>query len=135
MRHDIREYIWNCQVYQRAKTSQTRSAGLLSPLPIPNQVWEDIAMDFIIGLLLSKGYSIIFVVIVCLSKFAHFAPLQSNFTTPQVAEVFLDIVVKLHELPTSIVPDHDKVFTSSFWKHMFKLQGTSLKMICVSSPN
>lgn len=72
-------------------------------------------MDFITGLPLSKGYYVILVVIDCLSKFAHFASLRSNFTAQQVAEVFLQNVVKLHGIPTSIVSDRDKTFTSSLW--------------------
>lgn len=77
---DIYEFIKNYQICQRAKTSQTHPAGLLQPLPIPTQVWEDVAMDFITGLPLSKGYSVIMVVIYRLSKFSHFASLRSNFT-------------------------------------------------------
>ncbi|GJW87714.1 ty3-gypsy retrotransposon protein [Tanacetum coccineum] len=50
MRRDIHNYILSCQIFQRAKTSQPYPAGLFSPLHIPNQVWEDVAMDFIIGL-------------------------------------------------------------------------------------
>lgn len=128
MRADIREFVHTCQVCQRAKQVQTSLAGLLSPLPIPTRVWEDIAMDFITGLPSSQGYTVILVVVDRLSKYAHFAPLRSSFTAVQVAEIFLTTVVKLHGVPQSIVTDHDKVFTSAFWQHLFKLQGTSLKM-------
>ncbi|KAJ1377421.1 Ribonuclease H-like superfamily [Sesbania bispinosa] len=134
MRQDIRDFIRHCQICQRAKSCQTNPSGLLTPLSIPHQVWEDVAMDFITGLPLSKGFSVIFVVIDRLSKFAHFAPLRSTFTTPQVAEVFLNTVVKLHGIPSSIVSDRDKTFTSSFWRHLFKLQGTSLRMSSAYHP-
>jgi len=70
----------------------------------------------------------IFVVVDYLSKYAHFAPLQAYFTVIKVVEVFVANVVKLHEFPCSIVSDRDKVFISSFWQHLFKLHGTSLKM-------
>nr|GEW19042.1 ribonuclease H-like domain-containing protein [Tanacetum cinerariifolium] len=122
MRHIIREFVRYCQIYQRAKSSQLHPAGLLSPLPIPNQVWEDVAMDFITGLPTSKGYTVIMVVIDRLSKYAHFAALRANYTAHQVAERFVQTVVKLHGIPRSIVFDRDKVFTSAFWSHLFKLQ-------------
>ena len=115
MRTDIYEFIKTCQICQRAKTYQTHPAGLLQPLLVLTQVWEDVAMDFITGLPLSNGYSVILVVVDRLSKFAHFASLRSYFTTQQVAEVFLQNVVKLHGIPTSIVSDRDKTFTSSLW--------------------
>ncbi|GKD65754.1 ty3-gypsy retrotransposon protein, partial [Tanacetum coccineum] len=123
MRRDIRDYVRSCQICQRAKTSQLHPVGLLYPLPIPNQVWEDVAMDFIIGLPNSRRYTVIMVVIDRLSKYAHFAPLHAQFTAPQVATLFVQTVVKLHGIPRSIVSDRDKIFTSSFWSHIFKLQG------------
>ncbi|GJU55661.1 ty3-gypsy retrotransposon protein [Tanacetum coccineum] len=128
MRRDIRNFIHACQICQLAKTSQLHPAGLLSPLPIPNQMWEDVAMDFITGLPNSRGYTVIMVVIDRLSKYAHFAPLHAKFNAPEVATLFVQTIIKLHGIPRSIVSERDKIFTSSFWSHIFKLQGTSLKM-------
>ena len=69
-------------------------------------------MDFITALPLSYGYSVIMVVVDRLSKYAHFLPLKSDYTTKQVADSFFTGVVKLHRMPKSIVSDRDKVFTS-----------------------
>lgn len=52
----------------------------------------------------------------------------------KVAEAFLHNVVKLHGFPKSIVSDRDKVFTSSFWKQLFKLSGTTLAMSSAYHP-
>jgi len=49
MHYDVRAWVHACQVCQHAKHVQTSPARLLSPLPVPNKVWEDIAMDFITG--------------------------------------------------------------------------------------
>lgn len=81
MRKDVAEYIKKCQVCQRAKSLQTHPNGLLSPLPIPAQVWEDIAMDFITGLPVHKGFSVIMVVVDRLSKYGHFIPLHASYTS------------------------------------------------------
>ncbi|GJY36048.1 ty3-gypsy retrotransposon protein [Tanacetum coccineum] len=97
-------------------------------------LWDDVAMDFITGLPNSRGYTVIMVVIDRLSKYAHFAPLHARFTAPQVATLFVQTIVKLHGIPRSIVSDRDKIFTSSFWSHIFKLQGTSLNMSSAYHP-
>lgn len=126
MRKDIRLFVKSCTVFQQAKTSNLHPTGLLQPLPIPERVWEDIAMDFITGLPLVHDFSFIMVVIDRLSKYGHFIPLSPYFSSAIVVEAFLKQVVKLHGIPRTIVFDRDKSFTSSFWRHLMKLQGTKL---------
>ncbi|PNY14541.1 hypothetical protein L195_g011223 [Trifolium pratense] len=134
MNKDIWDYVQKCVICQQAKTVHTSPAGLLQPLPIPSQVWEDIAMDFITGLPLSYSYTTIMVVVDRLTKYAHFIPMRSDYTSKSVAEAFIHNIVKLHGMSKSIVSDRDKVFTSNFWQQLFKLQGTSLTMSSAYHP-
>jgi hypothetical protein len=89
-------------------------------------MWQDISMDFIEGLPKFEGFDIILVVVDRLSKYAHFIPLKHPFTAQHVSQVVLDIVIRLHGIPRSIVSDKDRIFISSFWRELFKHYKTTL---------
>ncbi|KAD3640318.1 hypothetical protein E3N88_29541 [Mikania micrantha] len=86
------------------------------------RLYEDISLDFIVGLPVSHRVDTIFVVVDRLSKYAHFLPLKHPFTAKAVERV------RLHGFPHSIVSDRDTIFLSNFWQELFRLGHTSLKM-------
>ena len=130
----VKIYVAACEICQRTKNDTLSPAGLLQPLPIPCQVWDDITMDFIDGLPPSAGNTTILVVVDRLSKSAHFLALAHPYTAKMVAEIFITGIVKLHGMPQSIVSDRDPVFISHFWQEFFKLSGTKLKMSSAYHP-
>ncbi|XP_077219649.1 uncharacterized protein LOC143853808 [Tasmannia lanceolata] len=79
MRDDIKQFVQACLICQHTKYCATPSLGLLEPLPIPKNIWEAFAMDFITGLPPSNGYTTIFVVMDRLSKSAHLGTLPTSF--------------------------------------------------------
>jgi hypothetical protein len=117
----IQKSVDNCLTCKQSKPDRSRYPGLLQPLPVPDSAWQIITMDFVEGLPLSGSANCILVVIDKLVKYAHFLPLRHPFTAQSVAKLFLDSVYKLHGLPQSIVPDRDKIFTSLFWRELFRL--------------
>lgn len=68
----VQEYVSRCETCQRTKATTLKPLGRLQPLPIPCQVWDDITLDFIEGLLRTQDKDTILVVVDKLSKFAHF---------------------------------------------------------------
>jgi len=84
-------------------------------------------MDFITHLPVSSGHSVIWVMCDILTKYAHFIALPTHFTTQQLAKRFSIEICRLHGLPKTIVSDRDPLFVSTFWLHLFKAQGTTLK--------
>lgn len=134
MKQDVHDYVASCQVCAQAKTEHNKLPGLLQPLPVPQFAWHTISMDFIEGLPKSKNFDTILVVIDKLTKYAHFICLSHPYTAITVAQAFLSNIYKLHGMPTVIISDRDRVFTSSFWQELFKLTETTLNMSSAYHP-
>lgn len=124
MRHDIKVFIATYPTCQQMKDLHHHPAGLLQPLPIPEQVFEEIAMDFVTCLPASRGKTTIMTVVDILSKYSHFIPLPATFTALTIAEAFVAYIIKLHGPPKSIVTNRDPHFLHVFWKELNRLQGT-----------
>ena len=135
MNNDVRQYVKSCDTCQRIKASQQVPAGLLQPLPIPAQPWDQVSMDFITQLPKTRsGFDAIVVFVDTFSKMVHLVPTKTTATAPDTAKIFFDHVFKLHGLPKSIVSDRDAKFTSRFWQSLFKTMGTRLAMSTAFHP-
>lgn len=134
MKKAVITLIQHCDACQRNKPQTGFSPGLQQPLPIPHTAWSHISMDFIEGLPKSTGKNVILVIIDRFTKYGHFLALSHPYTAEVVAKIFLDTVYKLHRAPISIVSDRDKVFTSNFWKELFKLMGNTLNLSSAYHP-
>jgi len=69
---DTKRSIDNCHERRRAKPRHEAPAGLLTPFPIPDRPWLDIAMDFVTGLPLCENMDAILMVVDRLSKERHY---------------------------------------------------------------
>lgn len=134
MKNDVTRYVQECDTCQRVKTGHQFPGGLLQPLPVPTQIWEEISIDFVEGLPKSNNKDCIMVVVDRFTKVGHFLALTHPFTAAQVAQLFMDNIFKLHGMPISIVSDRDRIFTSVFWKELFNSMGTNLRMSSAYHP-
>ena len=115
MKREIAKCVSECDVCQRIKASHLKVAGTLQPLPIPSWKWEDISMDFIIGLPnTSQKHDSIWVIIDRLTKTAHFLPVHTTYSAKKYAEVYLDQIIRLHGVPKTIISDHRAQFVAYF---------------------
>nr|TKR78618.1 hypothetical protein D5086_0000280610 [Populus alba] len=105
------------------KSKIVSPAGLRQPFPISYQIWDDITFDFIEGLPISFNKDTILVAVDRLSKSAHFLTLSHPSTAKIMAEKFVGGVIKLLDLPKSIISDWDPVFINKFWQEFFKMSG------------
>jgi hypothetical protein len=79
MKRDIKKFVEQCSTFQQVKAEHYRPTGMLKlkPLLIPKWKWDEIAIDFILGLPKTPtGEDSIWVVVDRLTKSAHFIPIR-----------------------------------------------------------
>lgn len=122
MRQLVEKYVITCETYSHVK------AGLLQPLPISEECWTDISMDFITGLPpsgLAKNDAVL-TIVDQLTCQAHFWATHTTASAEDIAKLLIGRYLPLHGIPQSIISDCDLKFTSQFWQSFFGTLGTKL---------
>jgi hypothetical protein len=102
MKREIAQYVSECDTCHRIKASHLKSAGALQPLSIPSWKWDDISMDFIVGLSnTSRHHDSIWVIVDRLTKVAHFIPVHTTNKAHKYAEYYIDRIVCLRITPNN----------------------------------
>lgn len=130
----IKDFVAGCVVCQQVKLSPTKPLDMLQPPMTPIAIWEEISLDFITGLSVVKGQSVIIVVVDRLSKYCHLGRLSANYLVTTVAHYFVKQIVRLHGIPKRMVSDCDKIFLSKFWQEIFIKSRTTLNMSTTYHP-
>jgi transposase InsO family protein len=72
------------------------------------------------------GYDSIWVIADRLTTVAHFIPIKTTYSRPQLAELYMSRIVCPHGVPKKIVSDRGTQFTSKFWKRLHETMDTQL---------
>jgi hypothetical protein len=104
-------------------------------LKIPEWKWEEISMNFIMGLPKTQsGHDSIWVIVDHLSKVAHFIPVKTIYMGSKLAELYIARIVCLHRVPKKIVSDQGTQLTSKFWEKLHELMDTKLNFSSAYHP-
>nr|KYP67727.1 Transposon Ty3-I Gag-Pol polyprotein [Cajanus cajan]KYP67728.1 Transposon Ty3-I Gag-Pol polyprotein [Cajanus cajan]KYP67730.1 Transposon Ty3-I Gag-Pol polyprotein [Cajanus cajan] len=119
MKKDIAKFVSVCLVCQKAKIEHQKPSGLLQPLSIPEWKWDSISMDFVVALpKIVRRHDSIWVIVDRLTKSPHFLPINIRYSLERLARLYIDEIVRLHGIPSSIVSDRDPRFASRFWESL-----------------
>jgi hypothetical protein len=125
MKREISKYVSECDTCQRIKASHLKVAGTLQPLLIPSWKWEELSMDFIVGLPNTyRRHDSIWVIMDRLIKTAHFLSVHTTHRAEKYAEIYIDQIVCLHGIPWTVVSDRGAPFVAHFWEQLQESLGT-----------
>ena len=92
-------------------------------------------MDFVSRFPLTQvKHDSVWVIVDKLTKSAHFLPVRLDYSMDQLAELYVNEIVRLHGIPLSIVSDCDPRFTSKFSKQLQSALGTRLNFSTAFHP-
>ena len=129
MRQDVQEYVRMCDTCLHVKYQRKSSAGLLQPLPVPEQKWQGVSMDFIIELPLTiRGHTGIVVFVDQLTKMVRLTLLRTDFLASNITDLLISQVFRYHGLPTELVIDRDTRFMSAFFRRLMEKWEVKQKM-------
>jgi hypothetical protein len=97
--------------------------------------WDSISMDFVEALTKTvKIFDSIWVIVDRLTKSAHFVPIKTGMSVTKLAEIYIEQIVRLHGIPSSIVSDREPKFTSKFWESLQAALGTKFRLSSAYHP-
>jgi transposase InsO family protein len=89
--------------------------------------WDNISMDFIIGLPLTpQKHDSIWVIVHQLTKTVHFILVHTTYSAERYAKIYVDFIVRLHDVPKTILSDRCTQFVARFWAQVHESLGTKL---------
>lgn len=134
---DIRRFVKNCDVCGRTTVWRDKKKGLLKPLPIPNQIWQEISMDFITGLPPSGPQHITTLLVITdrLSKGLILIPVPPDHLDAKgLAAIFIQYYIPHHWIPRAIVSDRGPQFVNAFWSTICQLLNINQRLSTAYHP-
>jgi hypothetical protein len=108
-------YVSECDTCWKVKADYMKPRGVLQLLSIPDWKWDDISMNFIVGLpLTALKFHSIWVIVDQLTKPSHFIHVHTKYRVEKYAKIYIAHVLCLHRVPKTIISDRGSQFVARF---------------------
>jgi len=115
MKTNIVQFMAKCLNYQQVKFEHKKLWGFAQENRIPTWKWEDLNMDFTMGLPCTHWlYDSFWVFVDQMIKSDNFLPMKNSFIAEDYSRLYIEEIVKLHEVPLSIISDWGSQIISQF---------------------
>ena len=116
-------YVPGCNACQQNKSSTRWQAGLLHPLPVPDERGDSVAVDFIGPLPEDEGFDSIITMMDQAGPNIRVVPTWTDISAKDFTQLFFDHWYCDNGLPLEFISNRDKLWVSKVWKHFTKLAG------------
>ena len=125
-------YIPSCAECQWNKSRTSKPTGPLHPLPVPDDRFDTVALDFIGPLPEEHGKDTILTMTDPLGADIRIIATHSTYTAAQVAVVLFDEWYCENGLMLHLISNWDPLFTADLWTALHKLTGIKLLKMSTS---
>ena len=131
---DITEFVAKCPNCQQVKVEHQKLGRILHKIQVHTWKWEDINMDFVVGLPWTQNSSnSIWVIVDRLNKYANFIPVKFTYSAEDYAKIITDEIMSPW-YSIIIILDRRSQFTSRFWRSFQEGLGSKVKLSTAFHP-
>ncbi|WMV25401.1 hypothetical protein MTR67_018786 [Solanum verrucosum] len=107
MKRDIAKFVARCSNFQQVKVEHQGTGGLTQDIGIPTWKWEEVNMDFVVGLPRTRRqHDSIWVIVDRFTKSTNFLPVKVSYSAEDYAKLYIKEIVKV-KLSTAFHPQTD----------------------------
>jgi hypothetical protein len=115
MKREIARYVSKCDTCRKVKANNMKPGVLLQPLNILDGKWDDISIDFNVGLpMTARRFDSIWVIMDRFTNLAYFIPVNTRYDAQKNAKKYATRVLCLHGVPKTVISDQGSQFVARF---------------------
>lgn len=134
MHRDLKSYCRTCHQCQLVKTDTSKKPGKLMVIPAVAP-FHTLCVDFVEGLPVARnGIDSLATITDKFSKAVRLVPCKKSDSGDTFAQRFFEKVYPAWGVPTVLISDRDRRFTSGFWSGLMRCAGTKLAMTTAYHP-